>query len=124
LPLTFLLHEVFQKPPDTRKAERMTRHLYDLEKLMDTEHGKAALKDTDLYTSIVKHREKFTPVRGINYANHNPDKIDFIPLESVVGEWEKDYKTMQESMIYGDSLKFDKLIDRLIVLRSRFRLII
>ena len=120
----FLLHEEFQKPSEKRRAERMSRHLYDLEKLMDTEYGKNALKDTDLYNSIIKHRKKFTPVRGIDYSNHNPDKIDFIPPESVSSDWEEDYKTMQESMIYGQSLKFDKLIDRLKVLRSRFRLIL
>jgi hypothetical protein len=119
----FLLHEEFQKPTEKRKAERMSRHLYDLEKIMDTEHGKEAIKDTTLYKSIIKHREKFNPVRGINYSDHTPDKVDFVPPDSVSGDWEKDYKTMQESMIHGKSLKFDKLIDRLKILRSRFRLI-
>jgi hypothetical protein len=120
----FLLHELFQKPPEKIKAERLSRHLYDLEKLMDTEHGKDAFQDTNLYKSIIKYREKFNPVRGIDYSNHNPDKIDFVPPESAISDWEKYYKTMQESMIYGKSLKFDKLIERLKILRSRFRLII
>jgi predicted nucleotidyltransferase component of viral defense system len=108
----FLLHELFQKPPEKIKAERLSRHLYDLEKLMDTEHGKDALQDTNLYNSIIKHREKFNPVRGIDYSNHKADKIDFVPPASAISDWEKDYKTMQESMIYGKSLKFDKLIER------------
>jgi len=33
----FLLHEEFQKPVENIRAERMSRHLYDLERLMDTD---------------------------------------------------------------------------------------
>ena len=33
----FLLHEEFQK--ENPRVERMTRHLYDLERLMDTDFG-------------------------------------------------------------------------------------
>lgn len=36
----FLLHEGFQK--ENPRVERMTRHLYDLERLMDTDFGKTA----------------------------------------------------------------------------------
>ncbi|KKL53783.1 hypothetical protein LCGC14_2271970, partial [marine sediment metagenome] len=35
----FLLHEEFQRNPDDVRSERMSRHLYDLERMMDTEHG-------------------------------------------------------------------------------------
>jgi len=80
----FLLHEEFQKPSEKIRAERM---LYDLEKLMDAEHGKEALKDTYLHKSIIKHRVKFNPVRGIDYLNHNPGKIDFVPPESAISDW-------------------------------------
>ena len=45
----FLLHEEFQRAPDKMRSERMSRHLYDLEKIMDTDHGREALKDTELY---------------------------------------------------------------------------
>lgn len=43
----FLLNEEFQK--EKPRSRRMSRHLYDLEKLMDTNYGKAALEDTALY---------------------------------------------------------------------------
>ena len=39
----FLLNEEFQK--EKPRSRRMSRHLYDLEKLMDTNYGKAALAD-------------------------------------------------------------------------------
>jgi hypothetical protein len=95
----FLLHEEFQLPIEKIKVERKSRHLYDVEKLMDTEYAMAALGNTALYHTIVEHRAKLTPLRGIDYANHTPDKINPIPPDAMMGEWEKDYQIMQESML-------------------------
>ncbi len=115
----FLLHEEFQLPTKKIKVERKSRHIYDLEKLMDTEYATAALSNNELYKTIVEHRAKLTPLRGIDYANHTPDKINPIPPDAIIGEWEKDYKAMQESMLYNPSLSFDKLIERMYELKSR-----
>ena len=54
------MHEEFSKPTDQIRHNRMSRHLYDLERLIDTEHGLKALQDAALYQGIVEHREKFT----------------------------------------------------------------
>jgi predicted nucleotidyltransferase component of viral defense system len=115
----FLLHEEFQLPIEKIKVERKSRHLYDVEKLMDTEYAMAALGNTSLYQTIVEHRAKLTPLRGIDYANHTPDKINPIPPDAMMGAWEKDYQIMQESMLYNPSLPFDKLIERMQELKSR-----
>ena len=115
----FLLHEEFQLPIEKIKVERKSRHLYDVEKLMDTEYAMAALGNTALYHTIVEHRAKLTPLRGIDYANHTPDKINPIPPDAMMGAWEKDYQIMQESMLYNPSLPFDKLIERMQELKFR-----
>lgn len=115
----FLLHEEFQLPTEKIKVERKSRHLYDLEKLMDTEYALAALSNNQLYQTIVEHRAKLTPLRGIDYSNHTPDKINPIPPDAIIGAWEKDYQTMQESMFYNPSLSFDKLIERIQELKLR-----
>jgi hypothetical protein len=115
----FLLHEEFQLPTEKIKVERKSRHLYDLEKLMDTEYAVAALSNTALYQTIVEHRAKLTPLRGIDYANHTPEKINPIPPDAIIGAWEKDYQAMQESMLYNPSLPFEKLIERMQELKTR-----
>lgn len=117
----FLLHEEFQKPTENIKVDRLSRHLYDLDKLASTEHCVEAIKDTKLYQSIIVHRQMFNPVKYVDYANHQPDKIDLIPPKDVIKNWEADYQTMQESMIYGDSKKFDELITSMEKLIERFR---
>lgn len=115
----FLLHEEFQKTAEKIKVDRLSRHLYDLEKLMDTEFAGKALADKELYQHIVEHRRTITPLRGIDYDKHTPDKINHIPPANIIEEWKKDYKQMQESMIYKESLPFDKLVERLEVLKKR-----
>lgn len=115
----FLLHEEFQKPQDKIRVERLSRHLYDIEKLSQTEYAKIALQDTELYNTIVRHREKFTPISGIDYTNHSPDKISFIPPDTILKDWQQDYETMIQTMIYDNPLPFDELIKRLTELQRR-----
>lgn len=115
----FLLHEEFSQDAEKIRIDRLSRHLYDLEKLMDTEHGVEALKNKDLYNNIVAHREKFNPLRGLDYANHIPNKISIIPPDTVMKDYEKDYEAMTSFMIYGEPLKFDQLMKRILELQTR-----
>jgi hypothetical protein len=115
----FLLHEEFSQETEKIRIDRLSRHLYDLEKLMDTKHGIEALQNTHLYNSIVAHREKFNPLRGLDYSNHIPSKINIIPPEGVVKDYEKDYVEMTKFMIYGEPLKFDQLMKRILELQTR-----
>lgn len=115
----FLLHEEFQRTTEEIKVDRRSRHLYDLEKLMDTEFAERALNNIDLYNTIVDHRKRITPVRGINYANHSPESINIIPPEAIIGAWEKDYKAMSESMFFNASLSFEELMVRINELKAR-----
>ncbi|HLO81417.1 MAG TPA: nucleotidyl transferase AbiEii/AbiGii toxin family protein [Chitinophagaceae bacterium] len=119
----FLLHEEFQLPAEKIRVERKSRHLYDLEKLMDTDYAIAALTNRELYDIIVEHRKKLTPLRGIDYANHTPDKINPIPPDAIIGAWEKDYQIMQESMLFNPSLSFEQLILRIKTLKERINAI-
>ena len=115
----FLLHEEFSKTEDKVKSERMSRHLYDIERIMRTEYAEKALADKDLYQGIIVHREKFNVVRGLDYSKHQPESISFLPPESLLKEWEADYKAMRESMFYGESLTFRELMARLNDLQKR-----
>jgi predicted nucleotidyltransferase component of viral defense system len=115
----FLLHEEFQKPFGKIRVERLSRHLYDIEKLSQTEYAEIALQDTELYNTIVKHRSKFTAISGIDYEKHNPANIKFIPPDTIIKKWEADYEEMKGSMIYGHPLEFDKLINKLTELQKR-----
>lgn len=117
----FLLHEEFQKPPEKIRVDRMTRHIYDLEKMMDTDFAESALNNKDLYNIIVQHRRTLTAMKEVDYSTHVPEKINFVPPIFILDSWRRDYEIMQSGMIYGQSLPFGQLIERIKELNERFR---
>ncbi len=115
----FLLNEEFQR--NNPRTLRMSRHLYDLERLMDTEYGKSALNNSTLYSEIIEHRKKFYHLGGIDYSLNEADKITFCPTGDILQRLRSDYEAMQSSFIYGNPLDFDALMLRLNELQCRFR---
>lgn len=117
----FLLHEEFQRPDEKRRVDRLSRHLYDVYMLAQTPFADKALNDLELYQAIVHHRQTFTRLGGVNYSLHQPQTINPIPAQSHWKDWEADYQTMQEQMIYGASPGFKELILGIEELRRRMK---
>ena len=99
----------------------MSRHLYDLEKLMDTEYGLEALADRALYESIVEHRRAYYALKYVNYDLHAPATINFMILEQEIESWKADYADMRRFFIYGQSLEFEELMQKMTILQKRVR---
>ena len=116
----FLLHELFTTNACFR-AERKSRHLYDLEKMMDKEFAIGAIKDDELWNTIHHHRNVFTHVHDVDYSPDIRDRIVLVPPTEHFQTWAADYADMQSSMIYGDSLSFSELIERMRELETRFQ---
>lgn len=119
----FLLHEEFQK--ENPRSKRMSRHLYDLERLMDTEYGKDALNNKSLYDEIVNHRSVYNKIDGIDYEMHSPYTLDFLPPSHLIDEWRKDYEVMSDQFLYHQEnrMTFEVLIERMKELLRRVRLL-
>lgn len=117
----FLLHEEFSKPLKQMRTKRMSRHLYDIVQIMNTPIAEEALTDEDLYRSVIGHRRTFIGMRNFDYSTLLPKSIRIIPPDNIIEVWRQDYNTMQETMIYGDSLPFDKLVEKLYILNDRIR---
>lgn len=115
----FLLAEEFQK--EKPRSVRMSRHLYDLEKLMDTKYGCEALADCSLYAAIVEHRKAYYALKHVNYDLHNPKTINFMIPKKEMEAWKADYADMQRFFIYGESLEFDTLMQRMKELQKKVR---
>jgi hypothetical protein len=77
---------------------------------MNTDFGTEAIKDEELFNTIVQHRKTVTSLRGIDYSNHRKGSLSILPPEEIIKEWEADYKTMRENMIVGESLTWADLL--------------
>jgi predicted nucleotidyltransferase component of viral defense system len=119
-----LLHEEFARPNEQVRVERMSRHLYDLEKIMDTAVAEEALVNKDLYNSVIEHRRIFIGLTGFDYSTLAPKTINIVPPDDIIDLWKTDYETMQRTMIYGSSLPFNKLINKIGLLNERINRIV
>ena len=116
-----LLHEEFAKPSEEVRTARMSRHLYDLERMLHTDIAERALKDEYLYRTIMEHRRKFIGLKGFDYDTLYPQSLSLEIPADVLPLWRKDYENMQSSMIYGESVPFDELLAEIRQLNMRIR---
>ena len=118
----FLLHEEFCKADPTKiRSDRMSRHLYDLSTMMDTQVEADALADHALYEELIKHRESYSRISWVDYTTLSHLTVAFIPPDEVRELYQRDYQTMREEMIYGESKSFEEIIARLEALQIKVR---
>jgi hypothetical protein len=116
----FLLHELFTTNAGWH-ANRKSRHLYDLEKMMDEPFAEPTIHNDELWESISHHRQVFTSMRDVDYTPDIRKRIVLVPPADFMKEWRDDYEAMRSTMVFGPSLAFDALIERLHLLEERFR---
>lgn len=117
----FLLHELFSVERTNLIANRRSRHLYDLERMMDKSFALKAIHDDGLWEHIRQHRMAFTAMLGVDYSNDIRAHLCLTPPDQWLSEWEGDCRQMCQTMIYGKKLPFDQLIARIKELENRFR---
>ncbi len=114
----FLLNEEYQKK--SPRSFRMSRHLYDLEKLID-KFAAVALANENLYKAIIEHRKKFYHIGVVDYNSDERQNIRICPPDELAEEYRKDYVFMQSSFIYDEqSLSYNELIERISQLEKTF----
>ena len=57
----------------------------------------------------------------MDYSKELPETITILPPDNLLASYEADYKDMQSSFIYAESLSFDKLMQAMKELQNRFR---
>ena len=115
----FLLHEIFTTDAGNY-ANRKSRHLYDLEKMMDESFAEPTIHNDELWEAISHHRQVFTSLKDVDYAPDVRKRIVLVPPTDCMKEWREDYEAMRSTMVFGSSLTFDELIERLHILEERF----
>lgn len=109
----FLLHEEFSKPTSQIRVERMSRHLYDIDQMLDTDIAESAINNDELYRQVIEHRSKFIGLKGFDYSMLGKRTIHFIPEGEIRDMWAKDYKNTVMNMVLGEAHSFEEVMRRL-----------
>lgn len=115
----FLLHEEFAKPSAEIRIERMSRHLYDVHRIMQTGIADEALADGSLYDSVIEHRRKFIGLKGFDYDTLRRSSLRIVPIGEIRERWETDYKNTVMNMVMGTAPSFEEIIAELETLNER-----
>ena len=116
------MHELFSIEGSGNKANRKSRHLYDIYMMKDKDFAIEALDDDELWENIRHHREIFTSVKGVDYSPGIRKRITIIPREDIKHTWEKDFSEMLENMIYGNNKpNFNEITKQLKKLQDKLR---
>ena len=116
----FLLHEEFNRPNGCTHIERITRHMYDIVKMMDKPFAYEAMNSRALYKDIVAHRKNFTAWSGLDYTTHMPSTIKFVPPAQIIAKLQEDYRQMQTGFIYAEAPSFEQIMKKLAELQRDF----
>ncbi len=106
-----LLHEeTFRPEANKRRRDAMSRHYYDLYRLILAGIGDESAQDADLFHRVVAHRQVFFRHTWVDYSTLNPGHLRLVPAEADRPAWQADYEGMQREMFYGDVPTFDEIL--------------
>jgi hypothetical protein len=91
-------------------GQRISRHYYDIHRILGTETGDRALADPLLGADCVRHARLFFNRPDFDLATAIPGSFALSPVEEMEGPLEADYRAMA-AMIFGDVPSFAEVMN-------------
>jgi len=105
-----LLHEETYRPADKRRADRLSRHYYDLFSLIRRGVADEAVADQGLFERVSAHRAVFFRYTWMDYATLRPGSLRLLPEPDQRAAWARDYDAMRETMFFGKVPAFEEIL--------------
>ena len=99
-------------------GQRVSRHYYDVYRLLKADLGKAALNDTALGLDCARHARMFFNSTDLNLGSAKPGTFSLLPSNAMMIELKRDYEAMS-GMIFGDVPAFQAVIESVAMLEAR-----
>ena len=94
-----------------QKRNRMSRHLYDIAKLYESDFGKEALSSRSLLETVVRHKSVFFKDNKACYDEATPERLRFVPKDVMLEKFRDDYEDMVKVMFSKEAPTFDEILD-------------
>lgn len=105
-----ILHAEYHRPFDKAAPERLSRHYYDFDALI--QKGIAERAGPDILKRVVEHKSIFFRSGWAKYGEAVPGSLKIVPPEIRMKALRSDYIRMQE-MFFGKVTEFNGIIERL-----------
>jgi len=115
-----LIHVECHRPNIRIGADRLSRHWYDLARLVDHEIGKLSLNNMEILKDVLRIKGAFFRSSYSHYDLCLSGGFKLIPSGELLESLRKDYKAMLDAqMFYGNLMSFDDIIDRLYLVENK-----
>jgi len=104
-----LLHAEYHRPADKTMPLRLSRHYYDLSRLILAGLGGKAAQDLELLRRVVEHKKVFFRSGWAHYETAQKGSLRISPAPDRLKPLEADYDKMQE-MFFGDRPDFAEIL--------------
>lgn len=105
-----LRHWFEQKGELRGGGQRVSRHYYDIYRMMESPAGKKGLEDRALAADCVRHARMFFYRRELGLETAEPGSLTLSPKDGMINALRRDYAAMS-SMIFGSVPKFDDVLE-------------
>jgi hypothetical protein len=99
-------------------GQRVSRHYYDLHRLLSEDVAAKALADADLGRDCVRHARMFFNSPDLDLATAAPGSFLLRPADAMLEPLRRDYVAMR-GMIFGDAPTFEAVIATITELETR-----
>jgi hypothetical protein len=113
------LRRWFDKRGELRGGgQRVSRHYYDLHKLLPTSAGASAIQDPELGADCVAHARMFFNRPDFDLASAAPGSFALAPHDEMIEQLRVDYRAMT-GMIFGEPPRFEAVLESVTSLEAR-----
>lgn len=109
--VTFLHQQNSRNEPEKVK-DRLSRHLYDIAMIANSEHGNDCLGALELLQEVACHKSVYFKQGGVNYIDAGAGELRLALTPELEPAFRKDYGRMDE-MFYGAPPAFDDIVAEL-----------
>lgn len=99
-------------------GQRVSRHYYDLHRLLDSAIAEPALNDLALGQDCVRHARMFFNRSTFDLDSAKPGSFALLPYDGMVNALRSDYERMS-GMIFGEVPDFDQVMESISRLEKR-----
>lgn len=100
-------------------GDRLSRHWFDLARLLETGHADRALADRDLAAQVGRHKTDFFAEDGVDYLDAVAGGLRLIPSTGFLPEVATDYARMREAGYLAETaMTFEALMERIAELEA------
>jgi hypothetical protein len=99
-------------------GQRVSRHYYDVSRLLASETGRNAASDLEMARDCVRHAKMFFNRPDLNLASATPRRFALTPYDEMLDVLRRDYEAMA-GMIFGSVPPITDIVDSITEFEQR-----